>query len=102
MTRIIRPKITVVGAGNVGATAALWMAREELGDIVLVDIAEGLPQGKALDIAQAAPVLGFDVKLVGSNGYEETANSDVVVMMIAEENDLKKQPKLKSKIQISK
>jgi malate dehydrogenase len=80
MTRIIRPKITVVGAGNVGATAALWMAREELGDIVLVDIAEGIPQGKALDISQAAPVLGFDVKLVGSNGYEETSNSDVVVI----------------------
>ena len=80
MTRISRPKITVVGAGNVGATAALWMAREELGDIVLVDIAEGLPQGKALDLAQAAPIMGFDVKLVGSNGYEETANSDVVVI----------------------
>ena len=80
MTRIVRPKITVVGAGNVGATAALWMAREELGDIVLVDIAEGVPQGKALDLGQAAPILGYDAKLVGSNGYEETANSDVVVI----------------------
>ncbi len=80
MTRIVRPKITVVGAGNVGATAALWMAREELGDIVLVDIAEGVPQGKALDLGQAAPILGYDARLVGTNGYEETANSDVVVI----------------------
>ena len=80
MTRIVRPKITVVGAGNVGATAALWMAREELGDIVLVDIAEGVPQGKALDLGQAAPIIGYDARLVGTNGYEETANSDVVVI----------------------
>ncbi len=57
-----RNKITVVGAGNVGATAAHWLASKELGDVVLVDIVEGMPQGKALDLAQAAPIEGFDVE----------------------------------------
>jgi malate dehydrogenase len=75
-----RNKITVVGAGNVGATAAHWLAAKELGDVVLVDIVEGVPQGKALDLAEAAPVEGFDVRLTGTNGYEETANSDVVII----------------------
>ncbi len=75
-----RHKITVVGAGNVGATAAHWAAKEELGDIVLVDIAQGLPQGKALDLAEASPVMGFDVNIVGTNDYEATAGSDVVVI----------------------
>src|SRR2546421_10900792 len=76
----IRKKITVVGAGNVGATAAHWLASKELGDVVLVDIVEGVPQGKALDLAEAAPVEGFDVRLTGSNGYEETNDSDVVII----------------------
>ncbi|REJ79068.1 MAG: malate dehydrogenase [Acidobacteria bacterium] len=75
-----RNKVTVVGAGNVGATAAHWIASKELADVVLVDIVEGTPQGKALDLAQAAPIDGFDVKLVGSNGYEATADSDVVII----------------------
>jgi malate dehydrogenase len=75
-----RNKITVVGAGNVGASAALWAASKELGDVVLVDIAEGIPQGKALDLAQAAPVEGFDVRMTGTNGYDETANSDIVII----------------------
>lgn len=75
-----RNKVTVVGAGNVGATAAHWIAAKELADVVLVDIVEGTPQGKALDLAQAAPIDGFDVKLVGANSYEETANSDVVII----------------------
>lgn len=75
-----RNKITVVGAGNVGATAAHWIALKELADVVLVDIVEGVPQGKALDLAQSAPIDGFDVKLVGSNSYEETAGSDVVII----------------------
>ena len=75
-----RNKITVVGAGNVGASAALWLASKELGDVVLVDVVEGVPQGKALDLAQAAPVEGYDSRLVGSNGYEETKNSDVVII----------------------
>ena len=75
-----RKKITVVGAGNVGATAAHWLAWKELGDVVLVDIIEGVPQGKALDLAEAAPIEGYDVRLTGSNGYDETANSDVVII----------------------
>ncbi|QQS42559.1 MAG: malate dehydrogenase [Acidobacteriota bacterium] len=75
-----RNKVTVVGAGNVGATAAHWIASKELADVVLVDIVEGVPQGKALDLAQAAPIDGFDVKLVGANSYEETAGSDVVII----------------------
>jgi malate dehydrogenase len=75
-----RNKITVVGAGNVGATAALWLASKELGDVVLVDVVEGVPQGKALDLAETAPIEGYDVRLIGSNGYEDTVNSDVVII----------------------
>jgi len=75
-----RKKITVVGAGNVGATAAHWAAEKELGDVVLVDIIEGMPQGKALDLMEARPVEGFDVSITGTNGYEETAGSDVVII----------------------
>jgi malate dehydrogenase len=75
-----RPKITVVGAGNVGATAAQYIVEKELGDVVLVDVIEGIPQGKALDLAQAGPVHGYDSALTGSNGYDDTANSDVVVI----------------------
>src|ERR1043165_5528188 len=76
-----RNKVTVVGAGNVGATAAHWLASKELGDVVLVDIVEGMPQGKALDLAQSAPIEGFDSNLVGSsNDYAATAGSDVVII----------------------
>jgi malate dehydrogenase len=75
-----RNKITVVGAGNVGATAAHWIASKELADVVLVDIVEGVPQGKALDLAETAPIEGFDVSLKGSQGYEETAGSDIVII----------------------
>jgi malate dehydrogenase len=75
-----RKKITVVGAGNVGATTAHWLVSKELGDVTLVDIIEGMPQGKALDLAQAGPVEGYDSRLVGTNGYKETANSDIVVI----------------------
>ena len=75
-----RKKITVVGAGNVGATAAHWLASKELGDVVLVDIVEGVPQGKALDLAEAAPVEGFDVRMTGTNGYDETKDSDVIII----------------------
>ena len=75
-----RNKITVVGAGNVGATAAHWLAAKELGDVMLVDIVEGVPQGKALDLAQAAPIEGFDVRLTGLNTYDGTENSDVVII----------------------
>jgi malate dehydrogenase len=76
----MRKKITIVGAGNVGATAAHWAAERELGDIVLVDIVEGTPQGKALDLMEARPVEGFDVNIIGSNSYAETSNSDVVII----------------------
>jgi len=75
-----RKKITIVGAGNVGATAAHWAAEKELGDIILVDIIEGMPQGKALDLMESRPVEGFDVTIIGSNGYEETADSDLVII----------------------
>ena len=73
-------KITIVGAGNVGATTAHWAAVKELGDVVLIDIIEGMPQGKALDLAESAPLEGFDCRLVGTNDYADTANSDVVVV----------------------
>ena len=75
-----RPKITVVGAGNVGATAAQYIVEKELGDVVLVDVIEGIPQGKALDLAQAGPVHGYDSALSGANGYDDTADSDIVVI----------------------
>ena len=76
----MRNKVTVVGAGNVGATCAQELARRDHSDIVLVDIKEGLPQGKALDINQAAAVLGYEPNVTGTNGYEETAGSSVVVI----------------------
>jgi malate dehydrogenase len=76
----LRKKITVVGAGNVGANCALRVAERELGDVVLVDVVEGVPQGKALDLLQSGPVQGYDVLLTGANDYEPTANSDVVVI----------------------
>jgi malate dehydrogenase len=76
----VRRKITVVGAGNVGATCAQELARRDYAEVVLVDIKEGLPQGKALDIDQAAAVLGYEATVRGSNGYEESSGSDVVVI----------------------
>jgi len=73
-------KITIVGGGNVGASLMAWISQAELGDIVLVDVVEGLPQGKTLDMLEATPLIGSDVEITGSNGYEETAGSDVVVI----------------------
>src|ERR687893_775354 len=73
-------KITVVGAGNVGATTAQRLAERDYADIVLVDIVEGMPQGKALDLNEAGPVVGYEPNMVGTNGYEETAGSDLVVI----------------------
>jgi malate dehydrogenase len=75
-----RRKVTVVGAGNVGATCAQVLAMRDYADVVLVDIKEGLPQGKALDVNQMGAVLGYEPNVVGSNGYEESAGSDVVVI----------------------
>jgi len=76
----MRNKITVVGGGNVGASAAINIAMKELGDVVLVDVVEGVPQGKGLDMAQTGPIEGYDVAITGANDYAPTANSDVVVI----------------------
>ena len=76
----MRKKVSIVGAGNVGATAAHWIASKELADVVLIDIMEGVPQGKALDLAQAMPVEKRDSAIVGTNDYADTANSDIVVI----------------------
>lgn len=73
-------KITIVGAGQVGATLAQRVLENDLGDVVLVDVVEGVPQGKALDLAQAAPITGHDRKIIGTHQYQETKNSDVVVI----------------------
>lgn len=73
-------KVTVIGAGNVGATAAQRIVEKQLADVVLIDIVEGLPQGKALDMMQSAVVEGFDTKIIGTNDYQDTANSDVIVI----------------------
>ncbi len=75
-----RKKITIVGAGNVGAHAAVWAGIKELGDIVLIDVIEGVPQGKGLDLMEASPVEGFDSMITGTNDYKDTANSDVVII----------------------
>jgi malate dehydrogenase len=75
-----RKKISVIGAGFVGATAAHWAAEKELGDVVLVDILEGIPQGKALDLFEASPIEGFDARVIGTNSFEETKDSDVVII----------------------
>jgi len=77
---MVRSKVTVVGAGNVGATAAQRIFDKGYADVVLVDIVDGLPQGKALDMLESGPVLGSDAKIIGTNSYEETAGSDVVVI----------------------
>ncbi len=76
----MRKKVTVVGAGNVGANCALRIAGKELADVVLVDVVEGVPQGKALDLLQSGPIEGYDVSVTGANDYEPTANSDIVVI----------------------
>lgn len=76
----MRAKVSIVGAGNVGATTAHWLANRGLADLVLVDVVEGLPQGKALDLQEAAPVAGLDLRIVGSNSYDEIRGSQVVVV----------------------
>src|SRR5690606_35069459 len=77
-----RAKITIIGAGNVGATCAHWCAAAELGDIVLLDIpaTEDMPRGKALDLMQASPIIGFDSHVVGTTSYDDTRDSDVIVI----------------------
>jgi malate dehydrogenase len=76
----MRKKVTIVGAGNVGATAAHWIASRELADIVLIDVIEGVPQGKGLDLLEAMPIEKRDCAILGTNDYADTANSDVVVI----------------------
>ncbi|HEY2003177.1 MAG TPA: malate dehydrogenase [Acidobacteriaceae bacterium] len=76
----MRKKVTIVGAGNVGATAAHWIASKELADVVLIDVAEGIPQGKALDLLEAMPIEKRDVHVIGANDYTDAANSDIVVI----------------------
>ena len=76
----MRKKVTIVGAGNVGATAAHWIAAKELADVVLVDVVEGIPQGKGLDLLEAMPIEKRDSHIIGTNDYAETANSDIVVI----------------------
>src|ERR1700739_2415731 len=76
----MRNKVTIVGAGNVGATTAHWIASKELADIVLIDVVEGIPQGKGLDLREALPIEKRDANVIGSNDYAETANSDIVVI----------------------
>jgi len=76
----VRKKVTVVGAGNVGANCALRIADKELADVVLVDVVEGIPQGKGLDLLQSGPVQGYDVMVTGANDYEPTSNSDIAIV----------------------
>src|SRR3990167_42479 len=76
----MRPKVTVVGAGNVGATAAQYIALKEMADVVLIDILEGIPQGKGLDMWESAPIVGSDSLVLGTNNYQDTAGSDVIVI----------------------
>jgi len=75
-----RKKVSIVGAGNVGATAGQRIADKQLADVVLIDIIEGVPQGKALDLAESGPIEGYDCRLTGTNNYNDTANSDIVVI----------------------
>src|ERR1700727_2558005 len=76
----MRKKVTVVGAGNVGANCALRIAGKELADVVLVDVVDGVPQGKGLDLLESGPVEGYDVNITGANDYGPTANSDIVII----------------------
>src|SRR5215471_12008615 len=76
----MRKKVTIVGAGNVGATAAHWIAAKELADVVLIDVVEGVPQGKGLDLLEAMPIEKRDCQIIGTNDYADTANSDIVVI----------------------
>src|SRR3972149_5529083 len=74
------PKVTIVGAGQTGATTAHWLAQAEVADLVLVDVVEGLAQGKALDLLESLPVIGSDVRVVGGTDYSATSGSDIVVI----------------------
>jgi malate dehydrogenase len=100
----VRKKVTIVGAGNVGATTAQRIADKGYADVVLVDVVEGMPQGKALDMLQSGPVTGSDAKVVGSNSYDVTADSDVVVITagIARKPGMSRDDLLKTNLSIMK
>ena len=76
----MKNKVSIIGGGMTGSTTAHWLAEREIADIVLVDIVEGMPQGKALDLLQAMPVIGRDVTIIGSNDYDATTGSDIIVI----------------------
>src|SRR5487761_685992 len=76
----MRKKVTVIGSGNVGATVAQRLADKQMADVVLIDILQGVPQGKSLDMLEAGPIEGYDVRVTGTTSYADTANSDVIVM----------------------
>src|SRR5512137_2748995 len=80
MRSYMKSKVSIIGGGMTGSTTAHWLAEKEIADIVLVDIVEGMPQGKALDLLQAMPVIGKDVSIVGSNDYDATSGSDIIVI----------------------
>ena len=73
-------KISIIGAGNTGATAAHWLAERELANIVLLDVVEGMPQGKSLDLLEAMPIIGKDAKVIGTNDYADTKGSDIIII----------------------
>ena len=97
-----RKKITVVGAGNVGASVAAYLSAQELGDVVVLDILEGIPQGKSLDMFEASPILGVDTSMSGANDYEATANSDIVIITagIARKPGMSRDDLLKTNVKI--
>ena len=73
-------KISIVGAGNTGATTAHWLAERELANVVLLDVVEGMPQGKSLDLLEAMPIIGKDAKVIGTNDYADTKDSDIIII----------------------
>ena len=73
-------KISIIGAGNTGASTAHWLAERELANVVLLDVVEGMPQGKSLDLLEAMPIIGSDTKVVGTNDYADTKGSDIVII----------------------
>ncbi len=97
-----RKKITVIGAGNIGAAVAAYSSAEELGDVVVLDILEGVPEGKSLDLLEAAPILGVCSRIVGTNDYRDTADSDVVIMTagIARKPGMSRDDLLKTNVRI--
>lgn len=95
-------KISIIGAGNTGATAAHWLAERELADVVLLDVVEGMPQGKGLDMLEAMPIIGRDTHILGTNRYEDTAGSDIIIITagIARKPGMSREDLLKTNAEI--